>query len=99
MFVTLAYAELREVFLSRPADIRSILAADLGYPDVDNMRIDVYEVLLSAKQNLFAKVRDEASRLGIYKVWHRGGTILARKTTGSSAVSIFEVGDLLRLND
>ena len=41
LFVTFAYAELREVFLSRAADIRIILAADFGFPNVDNMWIEV----------------------------------------------------------
>ena len=41
-FITLAYAELREVFLRRAADIRSLKPVDIGFSELDGLRIDVY---------------------------------------------------------
>lgn len=66
-------------------------------PHLRNLRIEIYEVLTGPRQDLFTKIREEARRLGVLKVWHRNGTIYARKTSNSSTVRIHEVADVGRL--
>ena len=67
--------------------------------NLQNLRIDIYEVLTGPRQDLFSKIREEAKRMGVFKVWHRNGVIYARKTNNSSAKRIHEVADVGRLGD
>ena len=84
-FVTLAYAELREIFFRKASEIRKMSPIDLGLPAYDFEGIQFFEVLVPGKHDLFIKMREEGLRLGIYKLCHCGGTIFARKTNSSSA--------------
>ena len=99
MFVTLAYAELRTIFVRRAAEIRKLRPADLGLLNLQNLQIEIHEVLTDAKQDLFTKIRAEAIRMGVYRIWHHHGTFYARKTGSSSAVRVHDVADLAKLQD
>lgn len=99
MFVTLQFAELRTIFLGKAREIRNLHGGDIGLPHLPDFRMEIFEVLVGAKHDLFVKIRQEAQRIGIYKVWHRNGIIFARKSSGSSAVRVYDVGDLAKLRD
>lgn len=97
IFVSLAYPELRAIMLRRAGDIRRMSLADLGFPNLAEFRIKIFEVLTHIRHNLFSKIRAKAERMGLFKVWHRNGTIFARSKGTSAVVRIFHISDLDKL--
>ena len=67
--------------------------------DLQSRRIEMYEVLTGPRQDFFTKMREEAKRLGIFKVWHRNGVIYARRSNNSSSIRVHEVADISSLRD
>ena len=65
--------------------------------DLRNLKIEIYEVLSGPRQDTFIKIREEARRLGVFKVWHRNGVFYACKVNNSSIVRVYEVDDIGRL--
>ena len=45
------------------------------------------------------KIREEARRLAVYKIWHGNGVFYARKSNNSVAVRVYEVADVARMSD
>ena len=75
VFITLACAELRTIFLRHAQEIRNLRGDDIGMPNLQNLRIDIYEDLTGPRQNLFSKMREKANQMGVFKIWQWNGVI------------------------
>lgn len=100
-FVTLKYAELRDIIINKfkssgPFKLSDVCPAVRSVTGVD-AELRIFEVLSPAKYALFMDTRRRASEIGISKVWHSNGTIFARRSNDSKSIRVVRVGDLERI--
>lgn len=101
VFVTLKFAELRDILLRGFKDHAPVKLSDIdpslrSSPGGDCI-VKAFEVLAPDRYFLFIDVRRRARELGITKVWHSGGSMYARRQNGSRSIRVAKLDDLDRL--
>lgn len=99
LFVTLKYAELREIILRKTPVLNKLQVSELGIACAIDRRLMFFEVLSAHRHHEFVKLRKRAAELKIFKTYHRNGTFYIRRTQQSSAERVFDVDDLVANSD